>query len=359
MHKLLSIAAVISMSGAVWAHHGSSGQFDHEQTLEVVGVVKKIRFVNPHSYVYFDVTNDDGTVDEWRCEMRAASVLKRSGWSKEMFPEGTAIRIVGAPARREPHGCYVESFSLAEGETIERYEQLGAADQGDVERAIRLADGTPNLNGNWAAPQRLVGNLSAAGGAASRPPGPPPGRRGGPGGRPRYEQSEAGIAASAGYEREDNPRFQCRATNIFFDWTFDQHVNRIEQNEDSITLTYGFMDIVRNIHTNLEAHPDNIEPSRAGHSIGKWDGDTLVVDTVGFEEGYLDTRQGIKHSDQLHVVEQFSLSEDGNTLTRTYRGEDPLYLTAAFEGRDEIKASAAEYDPYNCEDLTQEIVEGF
>ena len=178
-------------------------------------------------------------------------------------------------------------------------------------------------------------------------------------GRQSYQQSEAGIAASAGHEREDNPRFHCEATNIFRDWTFDQHMNRIEQKEDAIILTYGFMDIVRTIHLEMDSHPDDIVASRGGHSIGKWDGDTLVVDTVGFSEGYLDGRDGVKHSDQLHVVERFSLSEDGNSLIRTYSGEDPLYLTATFEGQDEIDISEAEYDPYNCEDLTEEIVEGF
>jgi len=119
------------------------------------------------------------------------------------------------------------------------------------------------------------------------------------------------------------------------------------------------MDIVRTIHLDMDSHPSNIELSRAGHSIGHWDGDTLVVDTVGFEEGFLDTRQGVKHSTQLHVVERFSLSEDGNSLLRSYEGEDPLYLTAPFTGRDEIGVTEAEYDPYNCEDLTQEVVPGF
>ncbi len=49
-------------------------------------------------------------------------------------------------------------------------------------------------------------------------------------------------------------------------------------------MTYGFMNIVRTIHLDMDSHPENITPSLAGHSIGKWEGDTLVVDTIGFEE---------------------------------------------------------------------------
>lgn len=361
MTRTLTIAALFIFASTGNAHHGTAGQFDHSQSLEVAGVVKKIRFVNPHSYVYFDVANDDGGVDEWRCEMRAATLLKRSGWTAEMFAPGTRIKIEGVPARREPHGCYVETIALDDGEVIQRYEQLDTADTGNVERLTRRADGKPNFAGNWAAPQRLpsmreVKTIAAADPAAPGVSAPPRGPR--PGGS-RFQQSAAGVAASAGFEREDNPRFHCVATNIFMDWTFDQHINRIEQDKDTITLTYGFMDIVRTIHLDMDSHPGDFQSSRAGHSIGHWDGDTLVVDTTGFEEGYLDTRQGVKHSNQLHVVERFSLSEDGNSLIRTYSGEDPLFLAATFEGRDEIGISEAEFDPYNCEDLTEEIVEGF
>jgi len=353
MTRNLTLFTLLLLAGATSAHHGSSGQFDESKSMEVAGVVTKIRFVNPHSYVYFDVTEDDGSVSEWRCEMRAATLLKRSGWTAEMFAPGTRIKIEGAPARRELYGCYVETIAIDDGEAIERYAQLESSDKGNVERASRLADGTPNLAGIWAAPQR---GLRAPGMGAGMGPGMGPAM--GPG-RLSYQQSDAGVAASAGHEREGNPRFHCMATNIFQDWTFDQHMNRIEQNEDTIILTYGFMDIVRTIHLSVDSHPEHIEPSRAGHSIGKWDGNTLVVDTVGFSEGYLDGRNGVKHSDQLHVTERFSLSDDGTSLMRTYSGEDPLYLTASFDGRDEINISEAEYDPYNCEDLTEEIVEGF
>jgi len=149
------------------------------------------------------------------------------------------------------------------------------------------------------------------------------------------------------------------ATNIFMDWIFDQHINRVEQSEATITLTYGFMDIVRTIHLDLDQHPDDIEPSRAGHSIGHWDGDTLVVDTVGFASGYLDTRAGARHSDQLHVTERFTVDPEELSLTRSYTGEDPLYLSAGFEGRDKIFLSETPFDPYDCEDLTDEVAEGF
>jgi hypothetical protein len=345
---VLALGAVVAS-----AHHGTASQFDEEKNIKVSGVVTKIEFVNPHSYVYFNVKNDAGGTDAWRCEMRAASVLKRSGWTQDMFKPGTQITIDGAPARREKFGCYVNDVVFGDGKKVERYQQLDGADKGDVKRTLRTADGKPNLAGNWAAAQRLL--TATPGGAGAVVAGGMGG--GGPGAQ--YKQTEAGIKASAGHQREDNPRYHCLATNIFQDWTFDQHVNKIEQSKTAIKMTYGFMDIVRTIHLNMVTHPKNIKPSRAGHSIGKWEGDTLVVDTVGFLPGYLNGTNGTKHSDKLHVVEKFTLGKEGKSLVRTWVGDDSSYLTAPFEGRDEIFASQAEYDPYNCKDLTEEVVPGF
>ena len=355
----ISILTLLLVASVAVAHHGTNGQFDHSQAVDVSGVVVKIRFVNPHSYVYFDVTTDNGEVQNWRCEMRAATALKRSGWSADMFPEGTLIRIKGVQARREPYGCYVEEFSLDDGETISRYAKIdgGEGEVAVVSRPAVLANGQPNISGDWAVPLR--GGRPA--GAERRGPGPGGSGPGGPGGPgARYSQSEAGLAAVADFNAEkDNPRYHCNAVNIIADWEFDQHINRIEQTDDTITLSYGFMDIVRVIHLNMEAQPDDITPSRAGHSIGKWDGNILVVDTIGFAEGYLDGRRGVMHSDQMHVVEKFTFDPKEASIDREFSAEDALYLTKSYTGQDKVFLSATPFDPYNCEDLTTEIVEGF
>lgn len=336
------------LANASHAHHGARNQFDLSRSIEVEGVITKLRFVNPHSYVYFDVSKEDGSAENWRCEMRAAMVLKRSGWTKDMFTPGTRIRIEGAPARLEPHGCYVNRLQLGDGKFFDRYEQLeGAETEVSVaQRPATLADGQPNISGDWTAPQHLL----TAGEIQRRAAG---GFRGFD-----FAQSAAGRAAAADFEaKRDNPRYHCQPVNIIGDWIFDQSVNRIEQQDDVITLTYGFMDIVRTIHLDMDEHPDDLDPSRAGHSIGQWDGNTLVVDTIGLAPGYLDGQFGIMHSDQLHLVERFAYDAGNGVITRDYVGEDPLYLAESFSDRDNVFLSATPFEPYNCDDLTVEIVE--
>ena len=145
------------------AHHGVGGQFDLSQEYTVSGVVTDIGWVNPHAYVYFDVTDDNGQVESWRCELRAAGVLERSGWDRDMFATGTRITIMGSPARREANTCYVRTIAFNDGEAMYRYAQLGGTSDAvdpldqepDGEIPARLADGRPNISGDWAAEQRL------------------------------------------------------------------------------------------------------------------------------------------------------------------------------------------------------------
>ena len=70
-------------------------------------------------------------------------------------------------------------------------------------------------------------------------------------------------------------------------------------------MIFEYDHTVRQIFMDGRAHPDDITPTYMGHSIGKWEGDTLVVDTVGFNEKTWLDRDGHPHSDQLHVIERF------------------------------------------------------
>lgn len=70
-------------------------------------------------------------------------------------------------------------------------------------------------------------------------------------------------------------------------------------------------------------HPENPDPTWHGHSIGHWEGKTLVVDTVGFnDQTWLDMR-GHLHSDALHIIERFTLSDDGKSLKHEVTVDDP------------------------------------
>ena len=361
--RLAAACAALAVAGAASAHHGF-GNFDRSRDVALEGTITGIDFVNPHAYVYFEATNADGSKVAKRCEMRAATVLRRSGWSAEMFKKGEHIKIEGAPDRFDVNSCYVHTVVFADGTTADRYAQLskGAAPAAPAApRAARLPTGEPNITGDWA-PEQVVmtdprgrsGSLVPVSRVEDFEPGAtaaPPGGGGGGGGRARVTYTPAGQAAADAFRggTTENPRMRCETTSILFDWTFDGPVNRITQSGDTITLQYGQLGLTRTIHMNAQ-HPANIEPSRAGHSVGRWENDVLVVDTVGFAEGYLNPP--IKNSERLHVVERFTLDPNAMTLAREYTATDPVYYTDEYTGRDSIAVADLPYSPDACSELT-------
>jgi hypothetical protein len=168
--------------------------------------------------------------------------------------------------------------------------------------------------------------------------------------------TDAGRRAAEGFDPSstDNPRLRCEPTNILFDWGFETFTNRITQDENSIRIQYGAPGIDRRIHLNDAAHPSDIEPSVAGHSIGRWENDVLIVDTVGFKPGVLSADGYTMHSDQLHVVERFSLDRSNGALAlrREYVADDALYFTGQFRGADTAFVADLPYEPPTCNDLS-------
>jgi len=375
MRRALVAASFVLVSAApVLAHHGG-GSFELNKTVSFSSAkLTKMEFVNPHSWLYFEITDPDGRVTKHRCEMRSAHVLRRSGWTPELFKTGERIAITASPDRADPASCYLQTILFANGTRMDRYGQYVKAPDGikevrgpikevRVNRPLRRPNGEPNISGEWA-PEQLVmadprgvgGGLVRLGTIANATPGQRAGGGGGRRGAPppgprRYggtELTEAGEKAAAAFTQQDNPRFRCETTSIVFDWTFDGPVNRITQNKETIILEYGQRNLKRTIYMNLKDHPASIKLTRAGHSIGRWDGDTLVVDTVGFLPGVLNAP--VRNSDKLHVVERFTLDPKSMKLTRKYEAEDPIYLKGTYSGEDDVQPADAPYTEDKCKE---------
>jgi hypothetical protein len=372
------VLGCIGIAHAAAAHHGISN-WDLNKDIELAGTLTQVEFVNPHSWLHIDVKGPDGKTTKWRCEMRSATVLRRSGWAADMFKAGESVKVTGSPERRKPNMCYLGTIAFANGSHMDRYGQYKkpvAAQR--VARAARLHNGAPNFAGEWAAEQRVMTDPRGISGAflplsvaeKLKPGEVPDGQRAFPGARGTPESlaadpihaswtrpspvtlTPAGKRAAEKFDSAstDNPRLRCQPTNIIFDWTFDTHVNRIVQTEHTITLQYGFMELERTIHLNVAKHPDNLKPSVAGHSIGRWEGDVLVVDTVGFAPGVLSADANTLHSERLHVVERFTLDPKVPSLTRSYVAEDPAYFVGQYKGSDTMYVADLPYESYHCDE---------
>ena len=363
--RTLLAATALGASTAALAHHGL-GRFDRSQQVAFTGVITGIDFVNPHSYLHFDVVNAAGKKIAMSCEMRAATLLRRSGWAPEMFVVGAQATVFGFSHRDDASTCYVEDIKIGDGPSLNRNAQFETSKVDLSNRPARRPTGEPNISGDWAQEQYVIAVPPAGGGGVMTPksliPEVQAGRlapkdipASGWGAQPVQFTARGKAEADAFrmWSPEDNPRLRCRPTSIILDWVFDGPVNRIAQQQDRIVINYGLFSFERVIYMNVREHPAKIAPSYAGHSIGHWDGDTLVVDTVGFEPGVI--AAPVRNSDKLHVVERFTLDPKRWALKREYVAEDPVYFTGQYVGSDTVLVADVPYVAHPCNELTYEF----
>ena len=102
MFKLSFFAVPILLMSTVpvHAHHAFAAEFDNTQPIQVKGVVTKIDWMNPHTWIYVDVTDAAGTVQKWQFETGAPNELVRRGWKMNDLKVGDQVAIDGFRAKK-------------------------------------------------------------------------------------------------------------------------------------------------------------------------------------------------------------------------------------------------------------------
>jgi hypothetical protein len=230
---------------------------------------------------------------------------------------------------------------------------------GQAARPSRTADGKPNFSGIWQANNEANWDLQAheaRPGAVTQPgvypyayarvPAPPVLALGAAGGVPGslgvvqgdgeipYRPDAAGIKKENGERWIDrDPELKCYLPGIpramYMPYPF-----QIVQSTNKIHMAYAFSNSARTIHLDkVEGPPDD---TWMGHSVGRWEGDALVVDVTNFNDKAWFDRAGNFHSDALRLVERFTpissdairyevTIEDPKVFTRPWRIAMPLY----------------------------------
>jgi hypothetical protein len=101
---------------------------------------------------------------------------------------------------------------------------------------------------------------------------------------------------------------------------------KVMQTKTEVVFLHEAHHLIRTVYLN-EQHPKDLDPTYLGHSIGHWEGATLVVDTVGLNDKTVIDRNGITHSDALHVIEHFSLASGGKLMRDLITVDDPKTFT--------------------------------
>jgi hypothetical protein len=116
--RILGLAGVLA-AFPLLAHHSFSAEFDVDKPVKLEGRVVKMDWVNPHTWLYIDVTAPDGTVQHWQVEGGAPGVLLRNGWTKNTLAEGTRVIVNGHQAKDNAYRANSSSIEFPDGRKLD------------------------------------------------------------------------------------------------------------------------------------------------------------------------------------------------------------------------------------------------
>jgi hypothetical protein len=202
----------------------------------------------------------------------------------------------------------------------------------------RMPDGKPDLNGVWQGGSNRIGTWEEAnsgGGTNSTTGKTTPFAVRGPQEKAPYQPWAAEkVLESFNRRGIDDPMARCYAPGVPRTTTMGLFPMQIVQTPQTIVMLFEVFHVFRVIPIGVK-HPDDLEPSFMGDSVGRWEGDTLVVDVVGFNDKTWLAGTGTFHSDKLHVIEKFTRMDE-NTIAYEVTMEDPVVLTKPWTQRSTI-----------------------
>jgi hypothetical protein len=288
------ILAATALLGVPASAHHSQSMFDNSKEILVEGKVARFDWVNPHMYLVVETVGPDGKPALVEGEGVGITQALVDGLNRDALKPGTPV-VMRANPNRGGWGKQVRIMDVTtqDGEIHPFY---------SANRRTRVLTPAESLEGHWA-PARAA--LGAAFGAMAGWPVTPEGRA-----------AQAKLIADGLCYVEPTP-----VLSIL------DELRTIELGDDEVVMRFDNTGdhVVRTVHMDA-AHPANVQPSLHGHSIGRWEGETLVIDTIAFEPNPSGIGLNVPASPSKHTVERLTLGADRTRLRYEVTVEDPVYL---------------------------------
>ncbi|HEY0340615.1 MAG TPA: DUF6152 family protein [Steroidobacteraceae bacterium] len=122
MTRILQVGTLLATL-ALWgvpasAHHAFAAEYDAEKPVELKGTLTKIEWINPHSFIYLDVKDSSGNVQNWKVEFGGPNALLRRGLRKSDFPLGGEVDVKGYRAKSGKLAVIAATAKLPDGRTL-------------------------------------------------------------------------------------------------------------------------------------------------------------------------------------------------------------------------------------------------
>jgi hypothetical protein len=120
MRRLLGVAFAVAVLAATTAeaHHSFAAEYNADETVNLRGAVTQVKLTNPHSWIYIDVKQSDGSTVNWGIEGGTPNALFRKGFTKDSLPVGTEIIVSGFRARNRSNSAVGVNVTFADGKKL-------------------------------------------------------------------------------------------------------------------------------------------------------------------------------------------------------------------------------------------------
>ena len=298
------------------AHHSFGAFYDMNRLVEVEGEITSVFWRNPHIRFTIDVPDRNGAVASWKMEAGSVNTLQRYGISEEIIRVGASIRVAGPASRHGLETMFVVSVFPPGGEEVVLNPNLAAR--------IRPPGGNP-LPQELALADDVVADarVSAHGIFRVWTPRSRPNTGSGTDVWPLTPTGQAGRDAWDALT--DDPALRCIPPGIPVAMDNPYPIDFTEQGDD-IIMRLEEWDGVRTIHLSPGASAADQPTSHMGFSVGRWDGNTLIVTTTDIRYPFFDD-VGTPQSPGATIVERFTLSDDESRLDWQATINDPVNFT--------------------------------
>jgi hypothetical protein len=348
------------------AHHSIVASYDDKKTITIRGTVSKFDWANPHVYVNIDSEGKDGSLTRWEVEFNSTIIMKRAGWTKDSVKVGDTVTAVANPARdgsKEAWGKSLNVFGRVLS-TTPRPPQLvktGKPTPRYSDGHVRLGP-EPGQLGYWDYPtgSSLVetsanvkmdadGTLSNISDASKVAPFLPWAL-----GLYQYRQKS---------QQKDDPMASCLPPGgpRQFQAPYGIQFHEDRDRKRLFVLSGGGNRNWRLIYLDGRPlpDPDAETPTYYGFSVGKWVGDVLNIDSLGYNERFWFSNGGLPHTESLKLAEKIS-RPDFDTLRYEVTVTDTGAYSRPWTSSWTLRWVAGQEIPeYFCDDYNQEQLRAF
>ena len=296
---LLALATV----GTALAHHGTAN-FDTTQKIELEGAITRYEWANPHVFIWLETRDEQGKAVTWQVEGGPPALLRRAGVTRDLISVGQHVKVIGHPSRaRDRHEALMNTLQTEANERV----AFGQADA--TSAIISQREDVPvaakSLQGIWASllDMGVFAKLSVR----------------------QLKLTDKGRQAVDAYRVNKADYAKCLDGTVP-GFMLAPDVKQVVLGDATITIGREWDGVIRAVHMDQRSH-EGAEPSLQGHSIGRWEDDTLVIDTARFTPDPAGISARVPSGPEKHLVEKLKLDADKKHLLYSFVLEDPEYLT--------------------------------